>query len=89
MECIKLGTIYHSIVMLDQDITASIKRVENHSSSISQLDLENRLVVLAPPLLAGRSVIFSEFQEVAEDRKCTWDLWYPLNVLYICAICPL
>lgn len=89
MECIKLGTIYHSIMMLDQDVTTGIERVENNRSSISQLDLKDRLVVLSPPLFARRSVIFSEFQKMAEDRKCAWNFWYSLDVLDICTICPL
>jgi hypothetical protein len=68
MESVKLRTIYDCVVVFDQDVTASLERIEYHSSRVTQFDLENWLVVFSPPLLTRRSVIFSEFQQMTEYR---------------------
>lgn len=68
MESVKLGTIYHCVMVFDQDVAAGFERVEYHGSRVTQFDLENWLVVLAPPLLTQRSVVFTEFQQMTEYR---------------------
>lgn len=52
MEGVELRTVDYSVVVFHQDVTASFKRVEDDSSSITKLNLEDRILVLAPPFLA-------------------------------------
>lgn len=89
MESVELRTIYHCVVVLDQDVAASLERIEYHGSRITQLDLENWLIVLAPPLFTRRSVIFSEFEQMTEYRYRSGSFGYALDSFDICAICPL
>lgn len=89
MESVKFRTIYHCVVVLNQDIAASLERVEYHGSRVTQFDLENRFIILPPPFLTGRSVIFSEFEQVTEDRYRSWSFGYALDTFDIRTICPL
>lgn len=88
VESVKLRTIYHCIVMFDQDVTAGIERVEHHGSSVTQSDLENRLVVLAPPFFTRGCVILPQFQQVTEYWYSSWSLGYTLDTFDVCTICP-
>jgi hypothetical protein len=89
MEGVELGSIDDCIVVLYQNVAACLERVEHHSSSVAQLDLKDRVVILAPPLLAGGSMVFTELQKVAEDWNCSWHFRNALDVANICAISPL
>ena len=51
MESVKLRTVNHSVVVFHKDVAASFERVEHNSTSVAKLDLEDRILVLAPPFL--------------------------------------
>lgn len=53
MEGVELRTVDYSVVVFDQDVPASFKRVEDDCPSVTKLDLKDRVLVLAPPFLAG------------------------------------
>lgn len=89
MEGVELGSIDDCIVVLYQNVAACLERVEYHSSGVAQLYLEDRFVVLAPPLLTGGSMVFTGLQQVTEKWNCSWNFEYALDVRDICAIRPL
>jgi hypothetical protein len=51
--------------------------------------LKDRILVLAPPFLARRGVVFSKLEQVAEYWNRSWDFRNALDMRYIRAIGPL
>lgn len=89
MESVEFGAIYHCVMVFDQDVTAGFERVEHYGSSVTQFDLENWLIVLAPPSFTGGCVILPEFQEMPKYGYRSWSFGYTLDTLDVCSVCPL
>ena len=89
VESVELGTVDNSVVVFHQDIATGFERVEHYRSSIAQLYLEDWVFVLAPPLLARGSMVFTELEQVAKDWDCSWNFGNALDVANIRAIRPL
>lgn len=68
MESVELGTINYSVVVLDQNVPAGLEGIEDNCSGVAKLNLENWYVVLPPPRFTGGSMVFSQLEEMAEDR---------------------
>ena len=89
MEGVELRSIDDCIVVLHQNVAACLEGVEHHGPSVAQFDLEDWIVVLAPPLLARGSMVFTELEQVAKDWDCSWNFGNALDVANIRAIRPL
>lgn len=70
MECVEGWTVNHSRLVPNEHSPAVFKRVDNDCSGIAQTDLENGLIVPAPPFLADRGVVIAQLKEMANYWAC-------------------
>lgn len=73
MERIQFRSINNSILIPQKHALAVVKGVHDHGARVAEFDLEDRVVVLAPPFLAGRGVVLAQLEEVSEDGDCAGD----------------
>ena len=53
VKSVELRTVNDSIVVFHEDVAAGFERVEDHCTSVAELDLEDRILILAPPFLTS------------------------------------
>ena len=69
--------------------------IDDYSARVTKSNLEDRVSILPPPLLAYCSMVVAELGEMTCDWQSTWYFWYAANVwdvgasqyLYICQHC--
>lgn len=59
MKGVEFGTVDKSLRVLDEDVLAIFKGVDDDSTSISKADLKDRVAIVPPPLFADCGMIFS------------------------------
>lgn len=69
MESVESRTIDDSRLMADQHAFAIFERIDNNGSSVPKLDLKDRTIVLAPPLLANRGMVRTKSEEMSRYWK--------------------
>jgi len=61
MKCVQLGAIYYGVLIAKEHLLAVVKGVDHHGAGVTQLDLETRVAILAPPLLTSARMVLSQF----------------------------
>jgi len=67
-------------LMAQEHLFAVFERVDHYGPGVTKLDLEDGLVVLAPPFLASSGVVLAELQQMAKDGNRAWNLRQPLDM---------
>ena len=80
MEGVQFRPINQALRVRDQDLLAVFKGVDNYSARVAKLNLEDRVAIQPPPLLAHCRMVVAELGKMACNWKSTWYLWYPAYV---------
>lgn len=80
MEGIQFRPIDQSLRVRDQDLFAILEGIDDYSACVAKSNLEDRIAILPPPLLAHCSMVIAELGEMTCDRQSTWYLWYTAYV---------
>lgn len=80
MECVQLRTVDDSVLVSKEHFLAVLKRIHHHSPRITQFDLKDRLVVLAPPLFTCACMVFAKFEKMTKDWDSARDLWQAFDI---------
>lgn len=74
VKCVQCRAIYDGVLVSKEHFLAVFKGVNHHCPLVAELDLEDGLPILAPPLFTDTGVILAKLQEVAKNRNSTRDL---------------
>jgi hypothetical protein len=73
MKGVQLWAIDNRILVTKKHLPAVLKGVDHNSSSVSKLDLKDRVAIFPPPSFTNSCMVFAEFEEMAENWNCSWN----------------
>ena len=89
MKGVESRPINDSTLVANKHLPSILKRIDNDCTCIAEPDLEHRLAIPLPPLLAHRGMVITKLEQVTEQRNGARYLWYAFNFRDVCCERPL